>query len=182
MLKRMRRIFTLFLLAISSYSFEIDHDQDLDTSKNQQSIYGHVKVGPFEFLNLLKQKNSVPWYFTVNEGATPCKNDISSIPCSFKAWQFTVIGVPENWITIDDIPKLIELIDSDTPCASVSSPYSSYISYEASTIGNEAAFLIEGFRKGRYPSELNSVHYWKADKKEIKKWWKILQKQNLTNQ
>jgi len=72
---------------------------------------------------------------------------------------FAVEGVPDTWVTKEHIPQLMELLDSDEPCANVHSVYSSFHDCRKSTIGNEAAFLVEGFRTGRYPPEMNSGRY-----------------------
>ncbi|WP_300673980.1 hypothetical protein [Desulfoluna sp.] len=79
-------------------------------------------------------------------------------------------GIPDAWVTEADLPQLMALLDSTDPCANVFSLYSSFRDCRASTVGHEAAFIIEGFRKGRYPPELNSGQ---ADLniEEIKIWW-----------
>jgi len=79
-----------------------------------------------------------------------------------------------GWIHEEDIPELIALLNSNEPCAQVISIFSSYVpeGIPQSTIGREAAFLIDGFRKGRYPPDLDSMHYYNFDKSEIEIWWK----------
>ncbi len=77
-----------------------------------------------------------------NEGSSQCEKDLWSPPdYSLKVWQYTIVDVPDNWISIDDIPDLIKLIDSEIPCASVASKLSSYESPYPSTIGHEASFM-----------------------------------------
>jgi hypothetical protein len=177
-----RIIFPLILLIISStvvYATDTSDDQAYDVYISSLRIkmgdtFDWENKGPIDLLELLKQKDNVPWYRTINSVTFS-----SFSPRSFTFWQYTVVQAPKNWISVDDIPQLIKLLNSKTPCASVAMTISSYYSDKASTIGHEAAFLIEGFRKGRYPSELNSIH-WKADKKEIKQWWEDYKKQNLT--
>jgi hypothetical protein len=66
----------------------------------------------------------------------------------------------------------MQQIDSDEPAASVVSPISSYIPFdENSTVGNEAMFLLEGYRTGRYPPALSSLHYFHPNRTEVRSWW-----------
>jgi hypothetical protein len=74
-----------------------------------------------------------------------------------------------GWLRSSDIDGLIALLDSTIPCSSVASGLSSRIA-RGSTVGHEAAFLIEGFRRNSYPPTLNS-RTWKADRDEILEWW-----------
>ena len=83
---------------------------------------------------------------------------------------YTVHGLHKGWVWRSDIPKLVALLDSEEPCADVSMSISSYHHQGRSTVGREAAYLIEGFRRGEYPPSLNSVHFeFNAD--EIRSWW-----------
>jgi hypothetical protein len=101
--------------------------------------------GPLDVLSLLKTRQSPTW--------TP-----------FFVQRF-------NWVKESDLPDLFELLDSTEPCANVQSMWSSHIDTTRSSIGNEAAYLIEGFRKDRYPPRLNSTRPL-CDIEEIKLWWK----------
>jgi hypothetical protein len=84
----------------------------------------------------------------------------------------TVGQAPKGWIKKEDVEQLMKLIDSREPCASVVQDISSWLPFEVkSTVGNEVMFLIAGFRKGRYPPELCSVHGFKGNPDEYKKWW-----------
>jgi hypothetical protein len=74
----------------------------------------------------------------------------------------SVRGIHYGWIRADDIPSLIEALDSKEPCRPVVMSISSYIP-QTSTVGNEARFLIDGFRSGRYPPELASMPWPKSD-------------------
>ena len=38
-------------------------------------------------------------------------------------------------------------------------------------MGNEALFLLEGYRTGRYPPRLCSLYYFKPDRSEVWSWW-----------
>ena len=59
---------------------------------------------------------------------------------------FTVHGTHRGWIQASDLPQLAELLDSDTPCLAVVKATSSFLPSDGSTIGIEAAALIEGFQ------------------------------------
>ena len=83
-----------------------------------------------------------------------------------------VRAVPDGWITRDDAAMLMQEIDSEEPAALVVSPISSYCPLEeTSTVGNEALFLIEGYRTGQYPPRLCSLYYFKPDRSEVRLWW-----------
>jgi len=86
--------------------------------------------------------------------------------------------IDNDWIKEEHIPKLMELIDSKEPCLNVVSMYSSTLPFKLSTVGNEAIFLIQGFRKNRYPPQLTSMNISSSEKEEILKWWQDRQKQN----
>jgi len=87
-----------------------------------------------------------------------------------KAGWYTVWGDHPNWVKEDDLPELMALLDSTEQCSNVKSAMSSWIDFEPSTIGNEAAYLIKGFREGRYPPGLNSTRP-RPDKAKIREWW-----------
>jgi hypothetical protein len=80
--------------------------------------------------------------------------------------------VPDGWITLHDAELLMQEIDSEEPAAPVVSPVSSYWpDNQTSTAGNEALFLLEGYRTGKYPPGLCSLYYFKPDKREVRLWW-----------
>ena len=87
-------------------------------------------------------------------------------------------ALPNDWIKPEHIPELINLIDSKEPCRPIMLTYSHMFPTKLSTIGDEAMFMIEGFRKNRYPSEPNSPTYSSKEKKEVLKWWNKWSKQN----
>lgn len=94
-----------------------------------------------------------------------------------------VIDVPENWITIHDAELLMQEIDSNDPASPVVSPISSYWPFnQTSTVGNEALFLLEGYRTGRYPPALCSLYYFKPDRTEMRSWWNTFGKQGLPDE
>jgi hypothetical protein len=163
----MKRIIHIIILTVLISQPLLAHESNKPSSKRFDFDWG--KNGPLEFIELLKMKDHVPWYFVVNEVNPTCENN-PTISCSYQAWQYAIFEVHDNWISISDIPKLIELLNDDTPCANVAMGISSLISNGASTVGHEAAFMIEGFRKGEYPPSLNSSNY-KYDKKDILEWW-----------
>jgi hypothetical protein len=94
-----------------------------------------------------------------------------------------VIDVPDDWITQQDAKLLIQEIDSDEPAAPVVSPISSYWPFnQTSTVGNEALFLIEGYRIGKYPPALCSLYYSKPNRTEVRSWWNTCGKQGLIDE
>jgi hypothetical protein len=96
------------------------------------SISDLGKMTPVEFLNVLKK-----------EPATE--------ECLFR-------DPIKNWISKKDLPALLSLTDSDEPCPSVALMRSSYYdTRNHSTVGQEAAFMLEGYRKGEYPPGPNSI-------------------------
>jgi len=90
---------------------------------------------------------------------------------------YTIWFVPENWITKEDVSCLMTLLDSEEPCASTVSAISSDLGRWGSTVGHEACFLIQGFREGRYPPELNSSRF-TPNRAEIRQWWEEFQKEH----
>lgn len=84
----------------------------------------------------------------------------------------TVGEAPKGWIQKEHVKELMKLIDSTEPSAPVVAVVSSYLPFkEKSTVGNEAMFLIEGFREGRYPPGICSVYGFKGDPNEYAQWW-----------
>lgn len=102
--------------------------------------------GPIEFLSLLKGKSH-----------DPCPT-------------YVIHGVTGKWVKEEDIPELIVLLGSDEPCANVCRTISSYMDCNTSTVGKEAAFIIEGFRRGEYPPDLNSGRA-RLTNDDIMLWW-----------
>ena len=91
-----------------------------------------------------------------------------------------VLDVPDDWITLHDVDLLMQEIDSTEPAAPVVSPISSYWPFnQTSTVGNEALFLIEGYRTGKYPPALCSLYYFKPDRTEVRTWWEARGKQGF---
>ncbi len=76
----------------------------------------------------------------------------------------------EHWVPEKDLPKLMLLLDSTEPCASVMHIKSSFWP-GMSTVGEQAAFMIQGFRAGIYPPDLHSGRMAADAKDEIRAWW-----------
>jgi hypothetical protein len=84
----------------------------------------------------------------------------------------SVMMAPDDWIKKEHVAELMEYVDSKEPAAPVVSLISSYYPFnQTSTVGNEALFLIEGYRTARYPPALCSVYYFHPDVNEVKTWW-----------
>jgi hypothetical protein len=102
-------------------------------------------ISPVEFLKALKMERSTTDEYLFRE---PIK----------------------NWISKRDLPGLLALADSQEPCASVALQTSSVRNSQGSTLGQEALFLLEGYRTGEYPPAPNSGGYDPARAKELKDW------------
>ena len=114
---------------------------------NVGGVFDLQSQGPLDLLEALK--NGV----TVLRKRAPTFTD------------FGISGTHYGWIQAEDIPALIALLDSAEPCQPVVSSHSSYRGREFSTVGHEAAYLIEGFRRGSYPFQLHSLS-WKQNENE----------------
>lgn len=78
---------------------------------------------------------------------------------------------PENWIKEEDVAQIMPLVRSEDAAAPVVSQSSSYLPSHSSTMGNEAMFLVEGFRSKKYPPTQCSVYDFKPDPVAYTKWW-----------
>ena len=103
-------------------------------SVKQGDSFDWQNKGPLAFIDFLKQ------------------HDVTSTKARF----YMVFGSHKDWVDVSDIPALIALLASNLPCASVNSVLSSFMPQYSSTVGREAAFLIEGFRHGNYPPTFDS--------------------------
>jgi hypothetical protein len=75
-----------------------------------------------------------------------------------------------------DLPKLIQLLDSQEKCAATMKLGSSFYPEGGSTVGHEAAVLIDSFRLGKpYPIANTSTQH-QVDREALLKWWKGLEK------
>lgn len=100
---------------------------------------------PLEFLNYLKTDTRPMRVYTIREPVT----------C---------------WITQEDIPGLISRLESDERSMSVALSIASRVRKQ-SREADEAAYLIEGFRLGKYPPTLGSEPATPAKVAEIRHWW-----------
>ena len=77
-----------------------------------------------------------------------------------------------DYVKESDLPLLVGLLDSKEPCAHVVLSISSILPSGRSTVGHEAAYLIEGFWKRYYPTELVSSRY-TPDIEGTKRWYAL---------
>lgn len=96
--------------------------------------------------------------------------------------QFEQDSMPENWIRAEHIPMLIKKMDSEEIAFPVISSYifDSYNPKGFSTIGNEAYYLILGFKNGSYSPNFKTENNLKSNeiyrltparKKAMSDWW-----------
>jgi hypothetical protein len=81
---------------------------------------------------------------------------------------------PKNWVKLDDVKKLILLIESKEKCKCLVDPLSSYIPKQNADIGGYAILFINSFKnKSKIDIGLYSCPETnKNDIEEIQKWWK----------
>jgi hypothetical protein len=106
------------------------------------------KVSPIEFLEILQERHRL--------GPVPM----------FTVWS----EPPSGWIKETHVGALLRLVKSKKPAAHVVMATSSRLPSKNSTVGVQAMYLIEGFRKGRYPTSLSSEDF-KGNPAEYRKWW-----------
>ena len=88
-----------------------------------------------------------------------------------RAGRVSIHGFHQCWIQPCDVSDLIKLLDDTTPCAAVTSSYSSQLP-AGSTVGRESLFLIVGFKAGCYPPHLDSNDPRLPKPNEVVEWWK----------
>lgn len=116
------------------------------TSCRESKAFNFDEHGPLAFLDFLR-----------NESASSA---------------FVTIDSPKrNWIRREHLKELFGLLDSNDRCSAVIRRESSFLPRE-STIGMEAAFMIEGFRRGEYPPELHAGMLHEGIKNELREWWR----------
>jgi hypothetical protein len=140
----------------------------------------------FDFSKPPTEGTTVGWFFQRRSGYGKCFEDateeywahgpIALLDHLHRIGQdqlpmFTVERERTDWVQESDLPALFDLVDSEEPCAHVVSVYSSYLPLGRSSIGQEALFMIEGFRQGRYPPGLHSEGFQKH-RQEILEWWR----------
>jgi hypothetical protein len=84
--------------------------------------------------------------------------------------RYTIGDVRVDYVEESDLTFLVSLLDSKEPCRFVDMSISSIYYPGKSTVGHEAAYLIEGFWKRYYPTGLTSQQY-KPDIEGIKRWY-----------
>ena len=144
-----------FLLSLSTLLFCLC--PALGADLNADRDFDFAKKGPFEFIaHLIRQE----------------ERGVKRI---------LVPDAPEGWIQERHLGLLVLLLDSDEPCASVGSMRSSRLPTKedsrTSTVGHEAAYLIESYRHGLFPKyAVNTSAGVNLDRAEMKRWWSALQK------
>ena len=81
---------------------------------------------------------------------------------------YTVLGLHHDWIQASDVDALVARLDSQTPCANVVSAATSKLQRGPSTVGHEAAYLLEGYRLHYYPPLLSSADF-KPNREELRR-------------
>ena len=82
---------------------------------------------------------------------------------------------PNDWIKEEHIHELIKHIESKEKSAFVVSALSSYLPSGSSAVGDEAMYLINGYRNKKYPPSLYSGP---GNPEEIIEWYKKWTKEN----
>jgi hypothetical protein len=81
---------------------------------------------------------------------------------------YTVREPMRDWVRAEHVPLLMRRLDSKELALPVVLEANSHLP-KRSTVGHEAAFLIDGYRQHKYPPALSSADA--SDKAEIRKWW-----------
>jgi hypothetical protein len=90
-------------------------------------------------------------------------------------WVYTICGRHRAWIREEDLPGLVAQVDSKAPCPHSVLSESGMAPLKTSFVGQEALFLIDGFRTGVFPPSLHSDGYYQK-RGEILAWWKARKK------
>lgn len=91
-----------------------------------------------------------------------------------RTMEITVADRIPQWVKEEEVDELLALLDSRRPCMPVVSKWASTIP-KTSTVGDEAALMIESFRRGYYPPELSAsvlIMRNPSIKSELRQWWK----------
>jgi hypothetical protein len=108
---------------------------------------GKLRIDPLEYVKLLQEKrNDRPSYCPGVDGPS-------------------VVAVRQQ-----DVPELVKLLDSNERCSATVLPGSSAFTAEGSTVGHEAAVLLDSLRLGKpYPiASISTKH--QVDRKALLKW------------
>jgi hypothetical protein len=103
-------------------------------------------------------------------GATPMQF-LKYLKDNHENMTYTVSEPVENWVREEHLPALVALLASRDACMAVVLAPSSRLRL-GSTIGDEAAFLIAGFRAKKYPATLHSEPIAASERARIRAWWK----------
>ena len=99
-----------------------------------------------------------------------------------KGVNFITVGdAPTNWIQFADVKYLVRFINSHEKCKCVIKVYSDYLPFDNySTLGGQAMNLIDSYRKKEpyFKGVWNCAKNDSLRAKEIKTWWKSLNKKN----
>jgi len=173
--KYMLKQYLMLIAAVFVFSAAALSEEKMDLDKNDEVIdfnqpaltsdFDFNLSSPEEFLEFLKKGAHL---------STP-GNPFAPFVLSYTVNH----GATYKWIKPEHISRLISLINSQEPCMPVMSMYSSKIPTKLSTIGDEAMHLIEGFRKQKYPPNLNSRTYSSKERDETLQWWYNWNKQNI---
>jgi hypothetical protein len=134
-------------------------------------------------MTCLRLPNAVLLFSLALQGCATDRYDL--VPVSAKPIEFlallqknvgtgsaiTVSQPVRGWITEQDVPGLLARLDSAEPCLPVVRSESSYLP-ATSTVGAEAAFLLNGFIRDEYPPALYSSSPGLKSKEELVEWWK----------
>jgi len=101
---------------------------------------------PVEFLDFLATMKRRPAVYTFNR-REPC------------------------WVKRADMPDLLNRLNSIRPSLAVRMSEMSFLRSD-STEGDEAAYMIEGFRKGSYPPSAGSSKTTKQERDALEQWWR----------
>lgn len=85
---------------------------------------------------------------------------------------YTISAVRVVYVKESDVPHLVSVLDSNEPCRFVAMAISSVYYPGKSTVGREAAYLVEGFWKRYYPTGLSSQQY-TPDIEAMKRWHQV---------
>ncbi len=83
---------------------------------------------------------------------------------------FTISGTHYDWLRDSDVRTLFHLVTSDESCAYTVDVASSHLPSGRSTVGNEAAFLLEGYIFGYYPPQSTSANRLLSDA-QLSRWF-----------
>jgi hypothetical protein len=147
MMAAMRLIKLAGLLALSLPASLRVAAADLPLTIPPRNPYELTLMNPVQFLDWLKRP-------------------IEGIPGEF----VSVHGPIKGWIRKEHIPALIGLLESREKCAAVVEVHSSFVP-RGSTIGDEAALMIESYRGGHYPSRLSAGKVSQERRRELRDWW-----------